>query len=88
MKKITSKHGLEADVSHSVHLTKDSLHVIKIVAICGSCCSKPTHTIGSVDTSRPKPPTTEELQKQLDKWYQEAADDAAWKESVRQAMPK
>jgi hypothetical protein len=82
VKIVSSVHGLNVLVAHSVQKNEEHLHRIDIVGLCGSSSHTKTWTIGAVDGARPDPPTSEELQNTLDEFRQEVADHAAWKERV------
>jgi hypothetical protein len=87
LKRVKSKHGLDAVVQHSIVVTENCLHIVRFVGTCGGSRHKFNVTIGSViDKKRPAPPTAKELQATLDKYRQFVADEAAWKESVRIAF--
>lgn len=87
-KNIQSKYGHTVLVSHTVARTRNNLSVMRIKATCGKTTEKHNITVGAVDGPRPKPPTTEELQKILDEKRQFVADEASWKEGVREALNK
>lgn len=78
-------HNLEVEATHAIETAKSGSTVIKIQAACGKTTHSHSITIGSVDGSRPAPPTAAELQKMLDDGRSHAANEAAWKESVRVA---
>ncbi len=83
-KNLMSQHGKEVSVRHSISLTRDNLHVIEIRAHCGQMLEVSRVTIGSVDGARAHPPTKEALQHTLDTHRQRVADEASWKETVRE----
>jgi hypothetical protein len=84
-KTLDSEHGLRAVVQHTITRTRDSLIVISLKARCGQSIHTKKITIGALDGPRTKPLSTETLQKILDDHRQKVVDEAAWKESVRQA---
>lgn len=86
-RKMTSKHGKEVKVFHTVSVSKDGLHVFKLEAVCGSSIHRHTITLGAVDGKRPELseelPKKEIIQKILDDARQECADHASWKEHIK-----
>lgn len=84
-KKIQSRHGIEVTVEHSVSVTRGYFHVLAITARCGKVVERRTCKIGGSDGQR-NLITSDGIQKVLDEQRQMAADEAAWKESVRTAI--
>ncbi len=84
IKMIASRYGHTARVEHSTFITKDNLHVIELKARCGQTLEISRVTIGAVDGKRLPPPTREQLQHMLDTHRQRVADEASWKETVRE----
>lgn len=79
-----SKYGHEVKVMHKVTVTRDYLHVIEVRALCGKTLEVSRITIGGVDGKRAEPPSKEQLQATLDFHRQRLADEASWKERVRE----
>jgi hypothetical protein len=86
MKILQSKYGHKVQVSHSISVTRDSLHVIEVQARCGKTLEVSRITIGAVDGKRPPPPTKEGLQSLLDRNRVRVANEASWKERVRETI--
>lgn len=86
IKTLNSKYGHKVNVAHKVLRTADNLHVFEIRARCGDTLEISRITIGSVDGKRPHPPTKEQLQAQLDRHRTRLADEASWKEKIREVI--
>lgn len=81
---IKSKHGKDVVVQYGVSRQENFLHVIEVVGTCGAVTERSKITIGAVDGLRPSPPTKEKLQEMLNEYRQRVADEASWKEIVRE----
>ena len=81
----TKAHDLDVDVQHEIKSGGGGLTVITLTATCGGTKHGHSITVGAVNGFRPAPPTAAELQKVLDDGRSHAANESAWKESVRLA---
>jgi hypothetical protein len=86
VKTVMSAHGLDVLVHHRVDANEEDLHNVFLVGVCGASKHRKTWTIGAVDGPRPLPTSQEELQKRLDEFRQEVADEAAWKERTKHSV--
>lgn len=83
MSKTLSARGLDVSVEHEEVKHESGLTVWKITATAGETVHVHTHTVGAEEGLRADPPSTDELQKQLDAAREYAAGEAAWKETCR-----
>jgi hypothetical protein len=81
--KTIAAHGLDVSVEHEEVPHESGLTIWKITATAGETTHVHTHAVGAEEGARADPPSTDELQSQLDAAREYAAGEAAWKETCR-----